>query len=615
MSVSFSDFLASPENENPDAKRFNEDLIYNIRQESLADYVVKAFKIIECKYIKIIDWELITDESKFDSNRINVKYIKNNKNKKFDKRIPINGSRFDLLKIRFRITLNSTCYIKTIKLLLFKKIDNYYYILDGNRFYPIYQLVDASVYNRKNYLTLKTHSTPIIIKRENENIMDVGGENYMIPAYKMCMFKQRVNILLIFFALMGFENTLRFMQMDEIIKVNRYKLYDANTEYCFMSDNGIYVKVLKYFFDNDYFTRYMTYSVLDAIKDYSTMNEVLDPTHTDWIVRVGELLTRADQDDDKKFIKGKGFMLSFAKSLDEFTKDELRVKSFNKGSIFAVVRWILRNFNELKAKNNMDIRNKRIRLGEYQAFYLVRNLNQRNRKFITNMINGEIKVENVEELLNMDQDYFIKAVTGSKSSLMKYDNSVNDMDMFVALKYSLKGPSSIGEKSSNAVSVEQRDIHESYVGPIDINSSSNSDPGMSGNFTPFAKLYGKFFTDEQEPQNWDTDFANLYNNYFNGAKLPIKPLDYYYNIEKKSRKAIKHLDEVLSFVHDDPHIGNKQLFVDVRKNKPRVVSVIDLDKKAERENQTKALPEPIRVRRRKKKSNKMRVVKVKRIKS
>lgn len=139
---------------------------------------------------------------------------------------------------------------------------------------------------------------------------------------------------------------------------------------------------------------------------------------------------------------------------------------------------------------------------------------------------------------------------------------------------------------------------------------------MSGNFTPFCKLYnGKFFTDEHECESWDGDFANLYNNYFNGAKLPIKPLDYYYNREKKSHKALKHLDEVLSFIHDDPHIGNKQLFLDVRKNKPKVVSVIDLDKKAERETLAKALPEPVRVRRRKKKTNKMRVVKVKRIKS
>lgn len=473
----FAEFLASPENENPNAKRVNEDLIYNLRQEPLEEYVIKAFRVLECKYLKLIDWELITDESKFDSNKINTKYIKNNKNKKFDKRIPINRSRYDLLKIRFRITTDETVYIKTVKLLLFKRIDNYYYILDGNRFYPIYQLVDASVYNRKNYLTLKTHLSPVIIRRDTDNIMDINGDIYMVPVYKLCVFKQKLNILLFFFAIIGFDNTMIFMQMDRIIELSRSKTHNPDEQYCFMSDNGMYVKVIKYFFDNDYFTRNMVYSILELIKDCENIEQIKDPTHTEWGVKLGTLLTKANQDIDKSFTKGKGFILSFAGILDPFTKETLRVSSFNKGSIFAVMRWMIRNFNELKAKNNMDLKNKRIRMNEYQAFYLMRSLNQRKRKFITNMTSDSVKPDDVEALLNMEQDYFIKSVTSSKSNLMKYDNSVNDLDAFVALKYSLKGPNSIGEKSSNSVNVDQRDIDESYVGPIDINSSSNSDPG------------------------------------------------------------------------------------------------------------------------------------------
>jgi hypothetical protein len=135
---------------------------------------------------------------------------------------------------------------------------------------------------------------------------------------------------------------------------------------------------------------------------------------------------------------------------------------------------------------------------------------------------------------------------------------------------------------------------------------------MSGNFTLFPKLHGKFFTNEQEPQSWDTDFANLYSNYFNGSKLPIKPLDYYYNLEKKSRKALKNLDEVLSFINDDPHIGNKQKFIDVRKNRPKLVIVTNLKNKEENEKLPKALKEKERVKR-KKKVTKMKIVKIKKL--
>lgn len=38
------------------------------------------------------------------------------------------------------------------------------------------------------------------------------------------------------------------------------------------------------------------------------------------------------------------------------------------------------------------------------------------------------------------------------------------------------------------------------AGILDLNTSSNSDIGLSGSFTPFAKLYdGYYFTPEREP--------------------------------------------------------------------------------------------------------------------
>lgn len=113
--------------------------------------------------------------------------------------------------------------------------------------------------------------------------------------------------------------------------------------------------------------------------------------------------------------------------------------------------------------------------------------------------------------------------------------------------------------------------------------------GMSGNFTPFAKLYGKFFTDEDEPQSWDEDFANLYNNYFNGANVPVKALDYYYKKEKKSRKALRNLDNINSFINDNPHIGNKQLFFDLSGKKLKIVKIKDMTKKYVEEDSSKLI--------------------------
>ena len=97
----FMDFLA--QNKNPNEDNINEDIIYGIRSESIVDYILDAYRTLESKYVKIIGHELITDESKFDTEYVNVRHIKNKNNRKYNRRMPIDVSRYDLLKIHFKI--------------------------------------------------------------------------------------------------------------------------------------------------------------------------------------------------------------------------------------------------------------------------------------------------------------------------------------------------------------------------------------------------------------------------------------------------------------------------------------------------------------------------------
>lgn len=130
----------------------------------------------------------------------------------------------------------------------------------------------------------------------------------------------------------------------------------------------------------------------------------------------------------------------------------------------------------------------------------------------------------------------------------------------------------------------------------------------------FAELYGKFFTDEQEPQSWDTNFGNMYKNYFNGETLPVKPLNYFYNKEKNSRKGLRQLDSIQSFIEDDPHIGNKNLFFDVRKDKVKIITLTNLLNKENNKDLPKAIKEPEKKRtNRKKKDKTIKMIKVRRV--
>lgn len=120
-------------------------------------------------------------------------------------------------------------------------------------------------------------------------------------------------------------------------------------------------------------------------------------------------------------------------------------------------------------------------------------------------------------------------------------------------------PNAIGGSSPNSVNDRYRGIHPSYIGVLDINTSGNSDPGLTTMLTPFAKLHGKNFSDEQEPQGWDDRFAKLYEEYFNNKK-DVKKLNYFF--EDKSDKKLIRLQDAKSFVDNNDYVLYGTLNVD-----------------------------------------------------
>ena len=84
--------------------------------------------------------------------------------------------------------------------------------------------------------------------------------------------------------------------------------------------------------------------------------------------------------------------------------------------------------------------------------------------------------------------FLLKALISSK--FLRTYNSVNDYNLFSAyLKGTFKGPQALGK----GVSFDQRDIHPSYVGRIDLVAASPGDPGVSFTLTPFVHVYDGYF--------------------------------------------------------------------------------------------------------------------------
>ena len=127
---------------------------------------------------------------------------------------------------------------------------------------------------------------------------------------------------------------------------------------------------------------------------------------------------------------------------------------------------------------------------------------------------GNLTVDQIVKSINIYPDYLLRQIT--KDSLINYKNLVSDADALYALKFTYKGVSGIGEDATNrgsSVPPAFRRVHPSHLGRVDLDTSSATDPGLSGMLCPLADIYDNSFSDYKEPNTWREKSDELLRNY------------------------------------------------------------------------------------------------------
>jgi hypothetical protein len=277
----------------------------------------------------------------------------------------------------------------------------------------------------------------------------------------------------------------------------------------------LFIKVSKPIFEQYNFPDSLVQSVVCMLynlnnKEFPVRWENLDD-RLYWVCRIGYVGSQKDKNLMKFHEKGKTTMYMVEKLLNNITIHNLRLPMIYKHNIYFVIRWLMENFNELKSHNNMDLAYKRLRKNEYVVDSSL------GKKVSVNIINiieklGKSRLNSMDtllEILNFPSDIIM---TGMKNTndVIKSDELVNDLTFLQEISYSEKGPNSLGENSAKTISNKYRDIHPSYIGRIDCNATSNSDPGRSGSLTPFCELYDNFyFSPEPEPCSYRFKFEKI----------------------------------------------------------------------------------------------------------
>ncbi|ALN97864.1 hypothetical protein Bp8pS_185 [Bacillus phage vB_BpuM-BpSp] len=474
-------------------ERFNEELIYNKGNEDILKYldpICRTLEIIPEINYKGATIERINKVYNF-SKRVKPEPPKKEKDGKRKEKEPkrekveidIEESEFQLIKLNFEIDKKDDGTVTKIEKRLFfpKLIDSQYFVINNNRYYPIYQMLDSGTYRTNKALTLKTLLMPIVLREKKVSFDDSEGNTYNLMEVDLDLFKHKIPFLTYYLANFGYHETIKYFGYDDQIHLIQKEdldlMEDNDNTVTFMITKNIALVVNKELLE-DKTHHIFVGTLMKCFNSRIKFEKIFESDY--WVKKLGGNFTTNNSDKQEK---GLSILLSFRRILDDWTKEVLRTEPENKEDSYAVIRWMTKNYLDLIKQDNMNLANKRLRLYEYLLHPLLYKFSTGTYRVLNN------KTEKYRKILtifsNIDEGFLINKIVNN--ALLRYDNSVNSVSLFpLVLKYTMSGPQS--PFNSNNVNDRYRGLHPSYLGRISLTSTSAGDPGVSGVLSPFLKL-------------------------------------------------------------------------------------------------------------------------------
>lgn len=502
---------------NPDFfKRSSDAIIEELKKVILSCQRDKFFTIKVLKFRVVEDYKEIND--------ILYKYeqaiINKNKTKKKDNQyefINLKDSDIKLLVVTYYIEINGESDTLNVYIAVPRIVDKYYFHLNGNTYSASYQLVDASTYNnststtssKNQHVTFKTMFMPVRVYRVLTSLKTIDKQEVHVTHYTSRVFNKTLPAIKYILAKFGFIGAMQFLGIGTYIRI-----YDDQPElrddiYVFQN-REVYIEVDKYMYDNDLIIQSFVYTVYKAITKITKASDMF--TFNFWLESLGAEFNNYTVE------KGLSILDSLESIYDISTKESLHLPEEDKADIYCILKWIICNFGSLKAKDNLDVSTKRIRYEEYIASLYAMKLSPGIYRISD--LGKRAKIEHIKKALNTSPMFLVSSIV--RCNLVNYRNMVNDMDSMTALKFTYKGISGIGEQSNSVPSI-YRTVDKSHIGRIDPDSSSASDPGLSGSFCPLVKTFNNSFSEFEEPNFWESEFQKTVADYRNlvGLKQAI----------------------------------------------------------------------------------------------
>lgn len=398
----------------------------------LVDYIIDAWKSLEIvRQIKFTSFEYTEEESEIDINKyISKRQKKKKKKDRFDVKF-INDDRVGKLTVKFNITMLTTdpktketkyqVYPIKKSMLIPLQDSKGYFTIKGKKYYMIYQMLEKSTYTSSNSVTLKS-LMPIAIRRTVVEGLDTDGKTHQLPMYSVFVFRKAIPVLL-FYMSKGAKYALDYLDMSNVIRfVDKLpEDEDLLTENLyFQLSSKCFLEVDRYIFYKYPFVQSVV-GGFEHICNNRTTLEQLEDTRV-WIKKIAN---PADYE------KGLNILQYVNRLLDNTTRKILKLPEYYKSDIYALLKWMMQHFNELRLKDNCSLENKRIRCNEYIASLLTREFSKRLKRIIPK--GNKVTVDQIKEIFKFPGDKLLQLM--HTSGILRFDDNVNDMSFWSKFRY------------------------------------------------------------------------------------------------------------------------------------------------------------------------------------
>lgn len=372
------------------------------------------------------------------------------------------------------------------------------YLID-NIYYPEYQLVDKLLYPKgENFITLKS-LLPVDVKYERATETALGG--YLVDS-KIGMVKIFSTMEPILSCFMHIPCVLSYLEVFPILQFCDQVLSDTDKYAYFkpLPDVEIYIKGYKKGLDKFNYVRSILVMACHLIRKHKpeSVEQLRDPKW--WIYELSYCDNIIEH-------RGACHQMYVTRMLDTISAQVLPIPDIDKRIMTSLLKYVIQT--EFTDVNILSFENKRLRLNEVISTIITASVSDKLKKMFS--FGTLLKTKDMQSHLKFQPDIiFSKLYNLQTVSTIDF---ANDMDYPHLLKYTRKGPNSLGKNDKHKISHAHKQLHPSMIGTIDL-LDYTKEVGQSGMLSPYGNLDSLFTKDILKYPNVKFDLYDFIRNEF-----------------------------------------------------------------------------------------------------